>query len=211
VTDEPTPGRWLEAMRIDALVPALHNPKKHDIDSLRASVARFGFTSPPEMDERTGRLVVGHGRVQLLQLDMAAKLPVPEGIEVDEDGTWKVYVLRGWSSANDTEAQAYLIANNRQAELGGLEQKELAPLLLEELTEVPDGDGLAAIGFTVDDTVDILKSLLPPSNRSRGGQDQSDELSDSYAVVVTCADETEQLELIERLSADGLECRALVS
>jgi hypothetical protein len=80
-------------MRITGLVPALRNPRKHELDELRRSVERFGFTTPCIIDERTGRLVAGHGRVQLLQIEMEAGSQRPEGVQQDADGEWMVPVL----------------------------------------------------------------------------------------------------------------------
>ena len=151
--------RWLEPMRIDGLVPALRNPRRHNLDALRESVTRFGFTSPPEIDERTGRLVSGHGRVQLLQIEQGAGDDVPDGILVDHDGTWMVPVLRGWASKDDTEADAYLIAHNRQAELGGWDDRGLADFL-GGLRETPSA--LLGLGYTAHEVDDLFHRLAPP-------------------------------------------------
>ena len=168
--------RRLEAMRIDTLVPALRNPKRHDLDALRESVARFGFTSPPEIDERTGRLVSGHGRVQLLQIEMGAGDEVPDGITVDTDGVWMVPVLRGWASKDDTEADAYLIAHNRQAELGGWDDHGLADFL-GELRDTPAA--LLGLGYTPYEVDDLFHRLAPPPSLDdladdHGEHDESD-------------------------------------
>ncbi|MDE1904866.1 MAG: hypothetical protein KGH75_00260 [Rhodospirillales bacterium] len=135
-------------MPIDSLVPALRNPKRHELEQLRASYRRFGFTNPPILDERTGRLVAGHGRLQLLQIEQREGAEPPEGIEVEGD-VWKVPVVRGWASANDAEAEAYLIADNRQAELGGWDTDLLGPML-DDLAALPELQ-LDGIGFALDD------------------------------------------------------------
>jgi hypothetical protein len=36
-------------------------------------------------------------------------------------------------------------------------------------------------------------------------------IPEQYAVLVTCRDEAQQVELLTRLHAEGLDCRALVS
>jgi hypothetical protein len=36
-------------------------------------------------------------------------------------------------------------------------------------------------------------------------------IGEQYAVLVTCRDEAQQVELLTRLHAEGLECRALLS
>ncbi|MFI6922508.1 hypothetical protein ACIBIZ_21385 [Nonomuraea spiralis] len=60
----------------------------------------------------------------------------PEGILIDDDGTWLVPIVRGWSSRSDADAEAYLIANNRSSEKGGWEERMLA----EVLADVRDAD-----------------------------------------------------------------------
>lgn len=120
--------RTIKYQPIDELEPAESNPKKHNIDKLRASVKHHGFVEPIVVDERTGRLVAGHGRTETLKTMRDAGQPAPEGIRVVDD-VWLVPVLRGWASENDTQASAYLIASNRLVEAGGWDESALADLL----------------------------------------------------------------------------------
>ena len=167
-------SRDVEYMRIDALVPALRNPKRHDIDNLRASLKRFGYTIPALMDEHTGRIVAGHGRLQLLQAIMAEPdAAPPEGIQTDTDLMWMAPVTRGWSSQDDVEAEAYLIADNRQTELGGWDKPELAAALTP-IAEAPQG--LVGTGYTPRD----LKGLLEPERATTGDENSYDERADNY-------------------------------
>ena len=163
---------WLELMRLDDLVPALRNPRAHDIEELRRSVRRFGFTVAPQMDERTGRLVAGHGRCQLLRLEQDNGRPRPEGIEEDADGKWLVPTIRGWSSENDAEASAYLITDNRQTEITQWETLGLH----EALARLQGGAGLEGVGFDADDVDDLYAKLQetapsapegPPNTRNQ--------------------------------------------
>ncbi len=57
----------IEYMALSELLRTERNPKKHDLPSLRASMLRWGFTQPLAIDERTGKLVEGHGRIEVLQ------------------------------------------------------------------------------------------------------------------------------------------------
>jgi hypothetical protein len=120
--------RTIKYQDIDELEPAESNPKKHDIDKLRASVKHHGFVEPIVVDERTGRLVAGHGRTETLKAMRDAGQPAPDGIRV-VDGAWLAPVLRGWASENDTQASAYLVASNRLVEAGGWDESALADLL----------------------------------------------------------------------------------
>lgn len=97
---------------------AAKNPKKHDLDEIQASFVNLGFGEPPLLDERTGRLVAGHGRIEALRaLKKAGKRP-PQGIS-NNDKDWLVPVVAGWRSKNDQQAQAYLVASNTLVERGG--------------------------------------------------------------------------------------------
>ena len=125
--------RRIEYLHVDELVPAPKNPKTHATEQLRASMLRFQFTEPCLIDERTGRLVAGHGRVEALREAQAAGLDAPDGVQVD-DGRWLVPVVRGWASRNDEESAAYVIASNRLTEVGGWDVTLLADLL-----QRPDG------------------------------------------------------------------------
>lgn len=149
--------RRLEYMLVRDLTPAKRNPKAHDLDALRASIERFGYVEPAVLDERTERLVVGHGRTELLANAEAAGLPAPEGVRVSREG-WKVPVVRGWASTNDEEAEAYVVASNAVGE--GLWNRDL---LAELLTDVAASDaGLEGTGFDADYLADLTASLAPP-------------------------------------------------
>lgn len=152
--------RTLAYMRLDELPGDARNPKDHDLEGLRASMQRFGFVEPIVLDERTGKLVSGHGRVEELQLAHAAGLDAPEGVEVDEAGVWSAPVLRGWASKDDAEAGAYIVAANRLTETGGWHSDPLAALL-DEIAAT--GAGLDGTGYSREDFDDLLTQLSPPS------------------------------------------------
>lgn len=120
--------RRVEMMAVDQLVPATKNPKRHAARELDASLERFGYVEPVVLDERTKRLVAGHGRVDALLARKKAGKEPPAGVAV-QGGKWLVPVLRGWKSRTDAEAEAYLVASNRLVEAGGWDDAELARLL----------------------------------------------------------------------------------
>lgn len=126
-----------------SLIPATRNPKAHDLNTLRRSVERFGFVEPIIVDERTGRIVSGHGRAQTLRdLESIGGDP-PDGVRLGENG-WEVPVTRGWSSEDDAEAEAFIVAANRTVELGGWDDTILDDLLADAAeTKL----GLDGIGF----------------------------------------------------------------
>lgn len=148
-----TAPRRTEYMPLDQLTPDPANPKAHDMESLDASVGRFGFVESITVDERTGHIVAGHGRHRaLVEMRERGDSP-PEGVTVSPEGAWLVPVLRGWASRTDAEARAYLIASNRVSELGGW----VDDALLDALDSL-DGE-LSGVGFEADSIEDLRARL----------------------------------------------------
>jgi hypothetical protein len=58
-------------------------------------MARYGVVEPPVLDERTGRLVAGHGRLEAFAEARAVGLDVPEGVRINAQGEWLVPVISG--------------------------------------------------------------------------------------------------------------------
>ena len=102
--------RHIVYMGLSDLTPADRNPKAHDLPSLVGSLRRHGWVAPAILDERTGKLIAGHGRREACIMIRQAGDPPPGGVFVDDDGDWLVPVLRGWASRTDAEAEAYVIA-----------------------------------------------------------------------------------------------------
>lgn len=151
----------IEYVPLDQLAPATRNPKRHDHERLGESIDRLGFIESVVLDERTGRLVGGHGRCDHLAMLRAAGDPPPDGVVLADDGeTWLVATTRGWASADDAEAQVALVALNRVGEAGGWDPRGLVELL----TEVNGADGgLTGTGYTPNDLAVLLSSVAEPS------------------------------------------------
>ena len=133
------------------------NPKDHDIGEIYTSIKRFGFTEPIIKNEKTGKLVAGHGRLETLQiLEKEDITKPPLNINLDEEGNWLVPVVTGVSFDNDDEANAYLIASNRLVEKGGWKPEELANMLEDLAVKTED---LSGIGFDLDDLESILTDM----------------------------------------------------
>ena len=189
----------IEYIPLDKLIRWPRNPKQHDIGVIHKSMDRFGFTSPVLMDEGTGRLVAGHGRLDTLMQKMNSGEDPPARI-VKKDRMWHVPVIRGLSFKSEQEAEAYLIADNRLVELGGWDELELAKVL-GDLAK--DGrELLNGTGYDGDD----LDKLLSGDSEMR---DLSDNVDSSFEVVVSCASELEQERVYNQLTKEGLTCRVL--
>jgi site-specific DNA-methyltransferase (adenine-specific) len=114
-------------------------------------MARYGVVEPPVLDERTGRLVAGHGRLEAFAEARAVGLDAPEGVRVNAKGEWLVPVIRGWSSRNDAEAEAYLVTSNELTITPGWDEAGLAEMLAEMDRELAD-----IAGFDFDRLLDLL-------------------------------------------------------
>lgn len=169
----PTPPRRIEYLPVTEVQEAEVNPKEHDTPRIASSVSRFGFADAPILDERTGRLVAGHGRLSDIRARLEDGKEPPEGIVVDDAGRWLMPVQRGWASRSDEDAAAFLVAHNRLTETGGWDDRQLAEML-DELRDV-DPDLLDLTGYSDDDIEELIGGFddgLPGEGVGpRGGAD----------------------------------------
>ena len=128
--------------------PRTHTPKQ--IRQIAASIKEFGFVNPVLVDSFDG-IIAGHGRVEAAKLLGMSDIPT---VCVDH--------------LTPAEIQAYVIADNRLAELAGWDRKLLA-LELQELSVQPNFD-VAVTGFDTAE-VDILIGEL-----SEDAPDEVDEV-----------------------------------
>ena len=108
----------LESVPVEALIPYARNARKHSdeqVAQLAASIREFGFNNPVLIDKENG-IIAGHGRVLA-----ARKL----GLEA-------VPCLR-LDHLTDTQRKAYILADNRLAELGGGWDEEMLKLEVKEI------------------------------------------------------------------------------
>jgi hypothetical protein len=138
----------IEHVPIDELVKWPGNPKRHDVETIKASMRRFGFVAPIVIDDATGRIVAGHGRAEALvaMRDAGEKRPARVALAADAKG-WLVPVLRGVAFGSEREAEAYLLADNRLVELAGWNNSELAQMLREAPSL--DGTGFSQVDLDV--------------------------------------------------------------
>lgn len=176
------PGqRWTEYMRLGDIKGAARNPKNHAEPEIRASIGRFGMAESPLLDDRTERLVAGHGRIDQLRAMREDGESPPDGVLIAEDGEWLVPVERGWASRSDAEAAAYLAASNHLTTLGGWDQAGLAELL-QDIAGV-DLELLLVTGHTPDDLADMLKLLEPPDLDELGGELGEPDPADNWPII----------------------------
>lgn len=126
------------------------NPKRHDEAGMDASIRRFGFNDPPTIDEKTGHLVEGHGRIEALARRKKGGSPPPERVKIREDGEWLVPIVRGVEFKNELEAEAYVVAHNRIGE--ALWDNAMLAEVLSSAREV----SLEGLGFDSDEIEKII-------------------------------------------------------
>jgi hypothetical protein len=119
-------------------------------------MGRFGYTIPIAVDEGTGRIVAGHGRLEVLERLRGTGKPAPKRVKVDpKTGDWLVPVIRGIRFPDPNEAEAYLLADNRHTEIGGYDDRMLAEILGEHR----DGSGLEGLGWTEEQATDLISAV----------------------------------------------------
>jgi hypothetical protein len=138
---KPEEAARVEYVRLDDVRRWPRNPKMHNHALLDESFKRWGFVQPLLLDERSGRLTAGHGRLETLQRAKESGAPPPARVRVDGEGNWLVPVLRGIAFKDDAEAEAYLLADNRLAEIGGWDDAALAAVLRDVSNVSMEGVG----------------------------------------------------------------------
>ena len=136
----------IEHLKTSDLIPYARNAKKHDaaqISKLCGSIKEFGFTNPVLIDKDNG-IIAGHGRV------LAAQSLALESVPCIRLG-----------HLTDTQRRAYILADNRLAEIGGGWDEEMLKLELADLAAL-DVD-VTEIGFTDSEAgvFDISETEMP--------------------------------------------------
>jgi len=148
-TSKPQPK--LEQIHPADLIPYARNAKKHDpeqVAKIAGSIREFGFNNPVLIDQSNG-IIAGHGRVMA-----AIKLSLES-----------VPVIR-LSHLTETQRRAYILADNKLAELGGGWDEEMLKVELEAIKE-SDLDHLLT-GFSDKE----MDQLLAETNELNGDPDE---------------------------------------
>lgn len=167
----------IEYIPLEKLVRWPRNPKKHAEDNIQRSIERFGFISPILIDETSGRLVAGHGRIDVLTRMKKSNKAAPRNIKI-ENGEWKAPVVRGVSFNSEAEAEAYLIADNSLTALAGWDDQGL----LEMLHDLP-ADLADIAGYTDDLIKELEESLKDEAGVDEEENLNGDDLSIKWAVA----------------------------
>ncbi|WP_428950974.1 ParB N-terminal domain-containing protein [Streptomyces sp. cg35] len=168
------------------------NPKRHDLDTIKDSITRYGFWRAIVVQKATGYVLAGNGQHEAAELLGATKVPI---VTVDVD---------------DDDAKRIVLMDNKAGDNGYHDQ-----LLAELLKDVQaTADGLDGTGFSDDEMDDLLDKLaddaLSGSDDEPLGDADEEDATTAWGVIITAGTEAEQLELLERFQDEGLNVRALI-
>ena len=169
------------------LTPWNQNPRNNEaaIDEVAKSIQRFGFASPIVARTADGRVIAGHTRLAAALRLGLEDVPV-RFLDIDEQ-----------------LASALALADNKIGEIATWDDETLGQVLAE-LEQ--DGMDLGGLGWDEDELSKILGDA--------GSLDEVDLSMDeglTYSVVVKCADDVDQSEIMTRLEEEGYSCQPLIS
>lgn len=144
-------GVSIALVALDELAPYERNARTHpqsQVDQIKASIRRFGFTNPILADlDDGGVIAAGHGRhlalEQMLEAGETVKLPNGKALP---KGYVPVIDCSGW---DETQRRAYTLADNKIAENSGWDE-DLLKLEIGELLDL-EPEFAPALGFSDDE------------------------------------------------------------
>lgn len=184
-------------MKLSELLPDNHNPNKGTFRG-RSAVERS------LVDCGAGRSIVTDKNGVILAGNKTAAAAQSAGLSeevilVETDGSQLVVVRRTDLDAADTKAKTLAIADNRTAELG----LDWDSDVLKEMS----GD----LNLTPYFSTDELKEITDPEAEEKKSKELTMTNDLKFRIIVECAGEQEQFELLTRFEKEGLTCQALTS
>jgi DNA modification methylase len=159
------PTKQVEELPTADLIPYARNAKKHDdaqIAKIAGSIREFGFNNPVLVDGKNG-IIAGHGRVMAAQKLGMEQVPC---IRLDH--------------LSETQKRAYILADNRLAEIGGGWDMEALKI---ELKELGDADiDLEALGFGEDFDLSLGVEQEQTDADAEPQIDKAEELREKWGV-----------------------------
>jgi len=185
------------------------------LEGLAVSAETFGDLGGIVFNERSGHLVAGHQRMKVIRASGATEWVRTSKTEgyIAHAKTGQRFHIRIVDWDETTERMANLVANNPaiQGEFTGDAVKQLRELEDEVRFEALRLDDLAG---DLEKELEAAKRKLAAERKKQkqeqeGGQDESGRLGVGFAIIVECADETHQRQLLDRFMKEGIQCRAL--
>jgi hypothetical protein len=177
-------------VRVGDLVPHELNPRIHNgaqRDALQALLGEIGFARSVlayELPDGRLKLIDGHLRQT----------------EIDPDELIDVEVL----DVNDEEARKLLLSLDPLAMLADYDNR-----VVDELRKITETDNLMleALWATIRKQDEEVREQLEEISK----RDKEQALPEQYLVLIECASEKEQTEMLARFKKQGLKCKALMS
>lgn len=182
------------------------NPRSHvrSMPRVIASIKRFGFVAPVVAWPSRQQIVAGHGRTKGLEAILKGE---PSFVPKGAPGPGLVPV-RLFEFANDAEAEAYALADNRTCELSEYDEPALADVLESLHREDPELCLLA--GWTEDEREAVNRRAAKQNGQHLDEEeDESSPLVNAEKMLERWPVEPGQLWIIDSLKAPGQEHRLI--
>lgn len=169
---------------LSELKPWGKNPRRNEsaIQAVADSIRRFGFGSPIVARKENKEIIAGHTRYKAAKLLGLKMVPVR------------------LMDISERDAHLLALADNKLGEIA-----EWDDSVGDLLSDYNFGDAMLA-GFSGVELGKMADSLCAETTTVSRLSDQL-----SYSVIVECENESQQAELLDRFSQEGLACKPLIS
>lgn len=177
----------VERVHVDELKLDPKNARKHpdrNLAAIRASLERFGQQKPIVV-KKDGTVIAGNGTLEAARVLGWTHLDV---VRTELDGA---------------DAAAFAIADNRTGELSEWDITALA-----EAMESVGSDLASDLGWNAED---IVNAALDTDDDSGLMAATDGRYKEQYGVIVICETEAEQKTVYEKLMAEGMNCKVVVT
>lgn len=181
----------LRRMAVSALLPADYNPRKDlkagdpEYESLKRSLAKFGYVEPIVWNEQSGNLVGGHQRLKVLAAEGVTEVDcsvVSLGPEEERALNLALNRIRGdWNDGMLAELLAGLASSDDLLASTGFDAAQVEALLgrSESIAELLYGDTPNA----EDRAEAAAAEEEPPENAGQDTAQETGQLADTQAVI----------------------------
>lgn len=189
-----------EIVGIADLRPHPKNARKSDNAAIDRSIASNGFYGAIYVQRSTGFILAGKHRWERAKAAGLANLPVL------------------WLDVDDKAALKILAADNRVVDRAGYDEEALSELLTSILAECGSLEGSGYLPADFDKIIadagdEVMRQTRPddqltppPAQRPDPVPQPGSEPERQCLVVIRCKDESDQAEVLDRLSAEGFDC-----
>jgi len=177
----------IEQVAIDLLKHHPRNANNGDVEAIKKSLAVNGWYGSVVANLSTKHILAGNHRV------MAAKALGWETVPVQ------------WVDVTPEEELRILVVDNRITRIGQDDTTKITDILAE-LANTPIG--LEGTGYGAAD-LDALIDGLAGTTSDLNADEQY--INETFSILIECDDENQQTNILDRLTEEGLKCRALIS